>query len=133
MGPQLRMAVALLYSAMVTGNASRAEIAVSILDDWVAMAGPGFTHAVWDTAASGGEGAWIDDGPGGAVFLRRAIESHRHALEAAEIADAALTGPSVGALRSVLRAGEAAAVWRAWAFSLADVLLELQVLCERCA
>lgn len=128
-GPQIRMAVALLHSATATGNATRAAIATAILDDWVAMTGPGFGHAVWDTAAHNGSGAWIDDGPGGAVFLRRAVESRRHALEAAALSDSMLASPGVAdALRDALRGGEAAAVWRQWALSLADALLLMQVL-----
>lgn len=130
-GPQLRMAVALLYSALKSGNETRASIATAILDSWVATTGPGFGHAVWDTAGGDGGGAWIDDGPGSVVYLRRAVVSHHHALEAAALAEAALSHPISEALRGLLRDGQTASAWRDWALSLADALVLMQVIVRR--
>lgn len=169
-GPQLRMAAALLYDGLTAGggvgNATRRDIAVAMLDAWVAATGPGYGHTVWDmghtssaSAASitsdqkngdgdsvsagklvsrrsalkrapsetvvdagnggdGGSGDWIDDGPIGAVFLRRAVVSHHHAIEAADLVTRFAPG------NATLMAK--AATWRAWAMSLAAPLVAAQ-------
>jgi hypothetical protein len=153
-GPQVRMAVALLQSALATGNASRAAIAAAMLDGWVAATGPGYGHAVWDMGhtfkgaqeeeeegegedgevggdTSAPEGKWIDDAiaadGGGEVYLRRHVISHRHALEAAALGRLACANAAKGDDDPVAAAltGKADA-WEAWGLSLADVLVALQ-------
>lgn len=125
-GPQLRMAVSLLYAGLSTANDTKVGIAAAMLDAWASITGPGYGHAVWNMQTN----SWIDDpasaaatGAAGAagvstVYLRRQVVAHHHALEAAELV---LSSSSTNA---TLRAR--AAVWQAWGLSLAPQLLALQ-------
>lgn len=131
-GPQLRMAVALLQSALSSGNATRASIAAAMLDGWVTQAGLGYSHAVWNMGETSVDGSalgwWIDDSNSSngqlAVYLRRQVVSHRHALEAANLLTWFCAAGNQSWPPVALCARRTA--WLQWALSLVDVLLLLQ-------
>lgn len=146
-GPQLRMAVSLLQAGLaqgsrVQGNASLVAQAVAMLDAWVNATGPGFGHAVWDMQETASNavprsgaalGHWVDDGTApdgeGVVYLRRVVESHRHALEAAALATEYCAGAPIPASDPITHAlcdRDRASAWLEWGVSLAHALASLQ-------